>query len=238
MLARSNLDPAAIQNGLDELLDSGQLIKLERAQTNLEQAEDLVISEQLWSQIQERAIQVTEKYHRMYPLRAGLPKEELKSRLKDLTQNSARLFNAILRKLVAGQELMENGPLAQRPGHTIQFTPQQQSRIQALFKRIEAAPYAPPSLKECQAEVGEDVLAALIDLGRLVMVAPEVVFRREDYQSMVEATRRLLRQNGTITVAQARDHFNTSRKYILAFLEHLDAIGVTLRDGDVRRLKT
>jgi selenocysteine-specific elongation factor len=41
----------------------------------------------------------------------------------------------------------------------------------------------------------------------------------------------------TLTAAQFRDRFNTSRKYALAFLEHLDALGVTLREGDFRRLK-
>jgi len=41
----------------------------------------------------------------------------------------------------------------------------------------------------------------------------------------------------SITAAQVRDHFNTSRRYVLAFLEHLDAIGVTIREGDTRRLK-
>jgi len=42
---------------------------------------------------------------------------------------------------------------------------------------------------------------------------------------------------GSITVAQARDLFNSSRKYMLAFLERLDAEGITVRDGDVRKLK-
>ncbi len=33
-----------------------------------------------------------------------------------------------------------------------------------------------------------------------------------------------------------RDHFDTSRKYALAFLEHLDDLGVTRRGEDVRYL--
>ena len=40
-----------------------------------------------------------------------------------------------------------------------------------------------------------------------------------------------------LTVAQVRDHFTTSRKYALALMENLDAIGVTVRKGDARRLK-
>jgi selenocysteine-specific elongation factor len=40
-----------------------------------------------------------------------------------------------------------------------------------------------------------------------------------------------------MTVADARDLFGSSRKYMLALLEHLDAIGVTIRDGDYRKLR-
>jgi hypothetical protein len=30
---------------------------------------------------------------------------------------------------------------------------------------------------------------------------------------------------------------NTSRKYVLGFLEHMDAAGVTVREGDYRKLR-
>jgi selenocysteine-specific elongation factor len=236
-LARSNLDEAAQAAALEELLHGGQIINLERTETQLKQGEDLVISQQLWEQIQAAGLRELEKYQRNYPLRAGLPKEELKSRLKNLTGGSARLFNASLRRLVASGLVSESGPLVHLPEHRIRFSPQQEKRIQTLLNRFEAAPYAPPSLKECQAEVGEDVLNALIDLGRLVQVSAEVVFRREDFESMLSQLRQLVQQHGAITVALVRDHFNTSRKYVLAFLEYLDASGVTVRDGDYRRLK-
>jgi selenocysteine-specific elongation factor len=43
---------------------------------------------------------------------------------------------------------------------------------------------------------------------------------------------------GGLTVAAFRDRFATSRKFALAVLEHFDAAGLTVRDGDVRRLRT
>jgi selenocysteine-specific elongation factor len=54
---------------------------------------------------------------------------------------------------------------------------------------------------------------------------------------MVARVREVLREKGTLTVAEARDLFGTSRKYVLALLEHLDAQGVTQRVGDERRLR-
>jgi selenocysteine-specific elongation factor len=54
---------------------------------------------------------------------------------------------------------------------------------------------------------------------------------------MVEKLRVTIQQKGQITLAEVRDLFNTTRKYVQALLEHLDSIGITLRDGDARKLK-
>ena len=53
---------------------------------------------------------------------------------------------------------------------------------------------------------------------------------------MVEAVRKAIKDHGAVTVAEVRDLFNTSRKFVLGLLEHLDEIGVTVRKGDAREL--
>ncbi len=98
-------------------------------------------------------------------------------------------------------------------------------------------PHAPPSVKECQARVGEDIFSALLEFGDLVAVSDEVVFRQSDYEAMTAKIHLTLQQKGRISLAEVRDLFQTSRKYVQALLEHLDAQGVTVRDGDFRRLK-
>ena len=55
---------------------------------------------------------------------------------------------------------------------------------------------------------------------------------------MVARVQAALANKGQITLAEVRDMFNTSRKYAQALLEHLDATGLTRRDGDFRKLKT
>jgi selenocysteine-specific elongation factor len=47
----------------------------------------------------------------------------------------------------------------------------------------------------------------------------------------------MIEREGQIKASQVRDHFQTSRKYILALLEHLDEIGTTIRVGDARKLR-
>ena len=105
------------------------------------------------------------------------------------------------------------------------------------MRKFELNPYAAQSVKECQSEVGEGVVNALIELKELVTVSSDVIFRKSDYDEMVEKLRATIRQKGQITLAEARDLFNTTRKYAQALLEHLDSIGMTIRDGDSRKLK-
>ena len=124
------------------------------------------------------------------------------------------------------------------PGHEITFDSGQQAKVQGLMRRFAGNPYSPPSVKECQAEVGEDVVCSAGRVGQLKQLTPDVVFRSEDYEEMVAKVRAFITENGQMTVADARDLFGSSRKYMLALLEHLDATGVTMRDGDFRKLRS
>ncbi len=222
--ARSRLDGPAAESALKELLDRGQLVGLE----------DIVVATSQWSTLKESVVATLVAYHGAYPLRRGMPREELKSRLK----LAPRLFNLVLPKMAAEGVLTEGQKWAALPEHKVRFSPFQQVKVDKLMGLFAAAPFAPPSAKECQAEVGEDIFSALREFGELVAVSDEVVFRKTDYEGMVEKIRQALQQKGQITLAEVRDLLNTSRKYVQALLEHLDAIGVTVRDGDYRKLKT
>jgi selenocysteine-specific elongation factor len=76
-----------------------------------------------------------------------------------------------------------------------------------------------------------------VESGKLKPVSDEVVFLQSTYEEMVARLREALGAREKMTVAEIRDLFGSSRKYILAFLEYLDAQGVTRREGDYRRLK-
>jgi selenocysteine-specific elongation factor len=237
VLARANLDAQTARQAYQELYGSGQILALEAAGVQTDEIPShpttLITSQGTWDQLARRTAQEIETYHRTYPLRRGLPREELKSRLK----LSPRIFNAAMHRLSAQGILEENGPLVCAPGYTIQFSPAHKRLVDALMARFAASPYAPPTAKDCISEVGEDLYSAMIDLELLVPIPPDVVFRKADYLNIVDEIRKMLSKQGTVSAAEVRDHFNTSRRYVLAILEHLDAQGITVREGDVRRLK-
>jgi selenocysteine-specific elongation factor len=72
----------------------------------------------------------------------------------------------------------------------------------------------------------------------LFQVSEDVVFQKDTYQVLRSWVEDTLKKNGVLTAAEFRDAFSTSRKYALALLEHLDSIGLTVRDGDVRKLRS
>lgn len=237
VVIQSQLDKRVVDSALDELFSSQRIILLDKMETDLDvgaiHPNSLVASKPYWDQLTSTVITELEQYHKEYPLRMGMPREELKSRLK-LTQ---RLYNTAMNRLAQEGAVQGDGPIVYHPNHKIRFTPGQELEIESLLAKFNESPYSPPSVKESKEVVGEEVFNALVDQGQLVILTADVVLSKEGYEDMVDEIKRLLVERGSLKAAEVRDHFKTSRKYVLALLEHLDDIGITVREGDLRHLK-
>ena len=230
--ARSRLEAADAEPALGELLTTNSLLLLENG-TPTPSSDLLVVSQLHWQNMNERTEQIVTEFHKAFPLRRGIPREELKSKLK----LSPRIFNAILTKLITDHMITDYLTAVSLPNHEIRFTTAQQADVERLRRKFEQNPFSPPSVKECQEEVGAEVLSAMIESGELLSISNDVIFRKSDYDSMKENIKQAIERNGRVSLAETRDMFKTSRKYAQALLEHFDAIGFTARDGDFRKLR-
>jgi selenocysteine-specific elongation factor len=113
---------------------------------------------------------------------------------------------------------------------------EQNQLVSDLLDLFKKNPYSTPSVKECKTRIGNDLYMFLIESGQLLQVSQDVVFQVVDYQDMVAKIEQRIVEANSLAVAEVRDMFDTTRKYALALMEHLDEVGVTVRDGDVRRL--
>ncbi|TKJ31447.1 MAG: selenocysteine-specific translation elongation factor [Chloroflexi bacterium B3_Chlor] len=196
--------------------------------------EDLyVISGSGWGELENRVDGFLSEYHIRYPLRRGMPREELKSRLSLPT----RIFNAVVGHAVIQGSLGEEGGALKLPGHEVRFGPEQQRKTDELLARFDRSPYATPSVAECEASIGPELLSVLLEEGRLVRVSESVLFLSDTYDEMVARIVDHIKAEGSITVAQVRDMFQASRKYALALMEYLDEQRITKRVGDERVLR-
>lgn len=219
-------------NAYKKLMGDGLIIQLESGEVQNNQ--NLIVISSSWlSEIQNRAKLILQKYHKQFPLRVGIPREEMKSRLK-LDQ---KLFQMILKRWqTKGDFQVTNSSLA-ISDHVIEFSQSQVNEINELMKVFKKDPYNTPSMKECNRILGEEVLNVLVEQGKLIPVLNDVVFVKEDYLKMLNFVQTHIETNGNISVAEFRDNFKTSRKYALGFLEYIDSIGITIRDGDFRKLR-
>ncbi len=172
-------------------------------------------------------------YYKKHPLRFGISKLVLNQKLK----LDSKVYNLILQKLISEQILEESGSEIGLKDHDIVFSEADEKNAQTIIQAFEANPYSPPILKELVDEYGDDLVDALIAVGGLTRISENIALLPETYQTMLQAARDFLGKEQKITLAQFRDMFGTSRKYALAFLEHMDNEGITIRKENYRVLK-
>ncbi len=230
---RAGLDDADAVHAVEELTEVGSLLSLKGEVSTLHpRSKTLVMSRADWNEFISHATSLLKAYHNDQPLRPGMSREELKSRLAYQTKT----FNLLIARALNEGQFFAGKATVRMPAHQVKFTANQEQQVENLLAEFARQPYNTPSRKDVIASVGEDVLAALLEQERLVAVAPQVLLAGETYESMVARIRTELADGKSLTVAQVRDLFGTTRKYALAMMEHLDTVGVTVRRGDERVL--
>ncbi len=180
------------------------------------------------------------EYHAAQPMRSGMSREELRSRLS--RQMDSKGFNLILGRLEMEARVVSEGGRVRMAEHEPQFTPEQRRIADALEAGLLADPFNAPFYEEIRAAANlpqkpaGEVWDALIDNGVVVRISADVFLHRKAVETAVERVRAYLAENKQITAAQFRDMVGTSRKYAVPLMEYLDAMRVTRRVGDAREL--
>ncbi len=236
LLGQSELDLQTAQSALDELLASGAVLALGDG------AEPALVTVEIWQQTLHTLRTFLEQFHQQSPLRRGMARGEVRSRLQGTLVGGnlpVRLFNAIVEQAQSEAILTADDAVIWCAGFIVTLTLEQQMLIDHVLQTFAAAPYAPPNEADLLRLLGNqaELLDAMIEQGQLVRISGSVLFRQRDFAEMVEAVQALAKEQGTITLAQVRDRFDTSRKYAQALLEEMDARRITRREGDTRVLR-
>ena len=189
----------------------------------------VVYSAQGWTILASKIQSILQSYHNQYPLRKGAPTQELRSRL-DIQQ---QVYLKVLGRLVEDSVIEEKDQYVHLPDHLVVLSPDMAIKSESYLKILEEDLYSPPTDQAPDPEL----LAAMVEMGKVVKVNESVVFSGLAYVQLVENIKNHIVSQGSITVADARTMFNTSRKYILPLLEYLDQQRITQRIGDERVLR-
>jgi selenocysteine-specific elongation factor len=194
-----------------------------------------------WERLCREVVAALERFHERSPLSRGMEMESLRSSLS--FSFSPRVFRAVTDRLVAGGVVVREDSLLRLPEHRVAMTGEEEGVAHRLRAVLERARFTPPDLKELEARLGvprkhlTELLGVLESRGVVVKVVADLYFSA----AAMERARALLvahlEREGEVSAATFRDLLGTSRKFVIPLLEYFDRSGVTIRVGDVRKLR-
>lgn len=217
---------------IERCIEEGKLVELE---------DGTILAASKFQMMTDRLIQLLQEYHESNPLAEGMPKQELQSRLRDTwhIQEDKIILGAVHRLMNLGT-LMDCGKTVSMQGFEAVLTPEQEKlkeRIAGIYK--DAGIEIPKNDEIYALDSDKRVINAIFDRlykeGVLVKVDPSYNISQEGW-NRVAAAARTAGAEGSFVLADFRDTLNTSRKYASVYLAALDRAGITVFDGERRRL--
>lgn len=178
------------------------------------------------------------EYHQRYPLRQGYPKEDMRSRL--FASINGKTFNAVIKQLEETGQIKSSNNLVALPAHQPAPGETDQQFMDRIIAIMNERLFNPPTLSELLQEVGaaeahfNELIAYLINHNQLVKVNQESYFSSQAIEEGKKRLDQYFLQQKELSLATARDLFDTSRKYALPLVEYYDRIRFTRRVGDMR----
>ena len=181
--------------------------------------------EQLCSQV--------DAFHAARPLEAGIERAVL------LAPLAAELGSHALVTAEADGQLSSRGGLVARPGFEAGFSPVQKALRDRLLEQLRQAGLSPPSVPELTAAHRSNDVRAVLRLmearGEVLAIHPDLYVDRHILAAALAGVRSGIGP-GPLTAGEFKTVLPVSRKYLIPLLEYMDRIGVTKREGDLRRV--
>ena len=181
-------------------------------------------------------------YHRANPLKAGMPKEELKSKFPAMP--GSKLFNLMLNQMVKDQKIVQDENTVHLTSHRVSLGVDQAEVKKRILNAYRESGLTPPYFKELartldiETQRAKDVLLLLVDEGLIVKAKEDLYFYAEAIENLKKRLVDFLVSNAEITTTQFKDLTGVSRKFLIPLFEYFDAKNVTIRIGDIRKLRS
>jgi len=216
-----------LQDKLEALVEDKIIIKL----TALDKT--IYIHKNFIKQKIEEIELILAKYHKENPLKAGMPKEEIKNKIfgKNIKQ---KIYDELLLVMEDRNAIKVYEKFVSLYDFRIQYTVEQEKSKVSILTTYDKGRYNTPkysdlAINEKDKKAFKMVFDSLIDNEELIKVAEDCIFTKHHYENSKEIVRSYIKENGSIAASSARGVFDTSRKFAVALLEHFDGIKLTKR---------
>jgi selenocysteine-specific elongation factor len=191
-------------------------------------------------ELEDRALRALARLHEAHPRQSAIPRPQLVAAFPDLASES--MASGVIDRLKAKGKVLAEMRAVALPGFEPKLSQGERKLKHELAESIRAGGMSPPDASELAASAGsrgpvvDELLALLCNEQRVVEIAPALFLDAEVEAELRRRVTERLAGGAAITMSELRDLLGTTRKYAVPIGEYLDRIGLTRREGDVRRL--
>ncbi|MDO4719675.1 MAG: selenocysteine-specific translation elongation factor [Peptostreptococcaceae bacterium] len=204
------------------LIEEGKILELN----------NLLIHRENLSDLTARIQKTLSAYHKKYPYRRGVGKEELRNKISKTIK--PKEFDMILQSAEDRSEVEIRDNFVFAKGFSVIYEGEA-LKIKNEIEKHYAGNYTPPAPSRL---IGSDPLKNEVFhslLGRsLVFLEEDMVYDAKIVEEFKLKTMEFLERNGRISIQEFKEIFGLSRKYMIAIFEYLDREKITKRSGDYR----
>jgi len=180
-------------------------------------------------------------YHQANPLKAGMQKEELKTKIP--RNLNPKLFSLLMNQMIKDSEIAAEEETVRLASHTIALGADQADIQKKIIRAYRQSGLQPPYFKELNKQLdadrsrAKDILLLLVEEGKLIKVKEDLYFDAGAVKNLQNRLVEYLTAHVEISTPQFKEMTGASRKYVIPLIEYFDARNVTIRIGDIRKLR-
>jgi selenocysteine-specific elongation factor len=197
----------------------------------------VISREALW-RLGEAALGSLTAFHHAQPLKAGMPREELRARA--FARAGPPVFERVLADLSAAEKVKLSPDAVALARHEVRLSAGEGEARELVLEAAVAAGLSgveTPALAEQvrkDAKLLERVGRVLVAERRLDRVGEGLLVHRDHLEALKERVRERFAPGSKIEVSAFKELTGLSRKYVIPLLEYLDREKVTRRAGNDR----
>ena len=230
----TNTADKVLENILQQHLSNQQLVIVDRENR-------IYVHRDTLNDLKKQTLNLLENYHRSNPLKAGMSREELRSRLP--SKVGGKLYNLLINVMVKEGDIVQEEENIRLSSHKVSLQADQTVIKEKLIGIYREGGLTPPNFKDLPKLLNvdysavKDLLMLLLKEGQLVKVSEELYFDASVIEQLKKQLVEYLKKHGEISTPDFKNMTKVSRKFVIPLIEYFDAKNITIRIGDIRKLR-
>jgi len=223
VLSNHPFHPDTIRETSEKLIAEGSVIR----------HNDLLIHSKWWKSLQDEAEKSIRGWHKQHPDLPSMPLDNLQKEIASPEEVIGFLITTLSTK---GYQASGQG--IAHPNHRLTLPDEIEKIAQSIVTQLDHTGLNPPNKSDIITTPAQDqAMKFLIRSGQVVELDPKIVITSAALDAAIQKVKTFISSNGQATASELRQHLDSTRKIVMPLLEHLDALGVTLRNENYRTLK-